>query len=63
MWNNGINLVLEGDMPSNDLQLNIEEALKNWGSGPYMTFLRPSADIIVSQAKIKEGDFVLDPAF
>ena len=60
MWNNGINLVLEGDMPSNDLQLNIEEALKNWGSGPYMTFLRPSADIIVSQAKIKEGDFVLD---
>ena len=48
MWNNGINLVLEGDMPSNDLQLNIEEALKNWGSGPYMTFLRPAADIIVS---------------
>ena len=47
-------------MPANDLELNIQDALKNWGNGPYMTFLRPSADIIVSQAKIKAGDFVLD---
>ena len=47
-------------MPDDDLELNIQDALKNWGNGPYMTFLRPSADIIVSQAKIKAGDFVLD---
>ena len=47
-------------MPDDDLELNIQDALKKWGNGPYMTFLRPSADIIVSQAKIKAGDFVLD---
>jgi ubiquinone/menaquinone biosynthesis C-methylase UbiE len=47
-------------MPNEDLELNIEGALKNWGKGPYMTFLRPSADILVNEAKIGTGDFVLD---
>ena len=47
-------------MPDDDLELNIEDALKNWGEGPYMTFLRPSADILVSEAEIGTGDFVLD---
>ena len=38
----------------------LQRALVGWDQGPYMTFLKPSADAIIRAAGIREGHRVLD---
>ena len=38
----------------------LENALLQWDDGPYMKFLQPSADILIEQSHVKQGDFLLD---
>lgn len=46
-------------MPTSDNE-RLLQALIDWDNGPYMTFLKPSADILVEAAEIRAGHQILD---
>lgn len=46
-------------MPTSDNE-RLQQALVDWDNGPYMTFLKPSADILVEAAEIRAGHRILD---